>query len=91
MNVAFACKYNNNASKLKNQSLMDENFKSKKSIDKQYQKSKKSIDNQSIAPLKLTFMPATLRVDDFLQRNLFGETPPSIVDVTTREYPIIII
>uniref|UniRef100_A0A915KVV0 Helicase-associated domain-containing protein n=1 Tax=Romanomermis culicivorax TaxID=13658 RepID=A0A915KVV0_ROMCU len=35
-------------------------------------------------------MSATLRVDDFLQPNLFGQTPPPIVNVESRQYPVVV-
>ena len=44
--------------------------------------------NSSVHPLKLLIMSATLRIDDFVDNRRLFPTPPPVVNVPARQYPV---
>lgn len=42
----------------------------------------------SVKPLKLLIMSATLRIDDFTANRRLFPTPPPVVHVPARQYPV---
>ncbi|XP_011079618.1 ATP-dependent RNA helicase DEAH13 [Sesamum indicum] len=44
--------------------------------------------NNRIFPLKLVLMSATLRVEDFVSGGRIFRTPPPVIEVPTRQYPV---
>ncbi|GMG32887.1 unnamed protein product [Ambrosiozyma monospora] len=47
-----------------------------------------SKDGSNIKPLKLIIMSATLRVSDFSENKVLFDTPPPILKVDARQYPV---
>ncbi|KAL0435922.1 UNVERIFIED_CONTAM: ATP-dependent RNA helicase DEAH13 [Sesamum radiatum] len=46
------------------------------------------IQERQIFPLKLVLMSATLRVEDFVSGGRIFRTPPPVIEVPTRQYPV---
>ena len=44
--------------------------------------------NSNVHPLKLLIMSATLRIDDFVNNRRLFPTPPPVVNVPARQYPV---
>jgi ATP-dependent RNA helicase DHX37/DHR1 len=44
--------------------------------------------SNNIAPLKLVIMSATLRIEDFVNNGRLFSTPPPVVNVPARQYPV---
>ncbi|CAI5741355.1 unnamed protein product [Peronospora destructor] len=53
-------------------------------------KEEKEIAEKPIKPLKLVIMSATLRVEDFTQNHRLFPTPPPVLRVDARQYPVTI-
>ena len=47
-----------------------------------------ALTDESIKPLKLVIMSATLRVDDFAGNPRLFSPPPPVVNVKARQYPV---
>ncbi|KAI8391758.1 P-loop containing nucleoside triphosphate hydrolase protein [Radiomyces spectabilis] len=45
-------------------------------------------DRQKIKPLRVVIMSATLRVTDFTQNTTLFATPPPVINVNARQYPV---
>ncbi|KAI7868564.1 P-loop containing nucleoside triphosphate hydrolase protein [Spinellus fusiger] len=45
-------------------------------------------DRQKIKPLRVVIMSATLRVSDFTQNSSLFATPPPVINVNARQYPV---
>ncbi|CAI5756793.1 unnamed protein product [Candida verbasci] len=45
-------------------------------------------DSEKYKPLKLIIMSATLRVSDFSENHILFKTPPPIINVQARQYPV---
>jgi ATP-dependent RNA helicase DHX37/DHR1 len=48
----------------------------------------KAPNGQTITPLKLVIMSATLRVSDFTENSLLFKQPPPVINIKSRQYPV---
>jgi HrpA-like RNA helicase len=47
-------------------------------------------DEQAVTPLKLVIMSATLRVTDFVENVSLFPTPPPVIKVPARQFPVMV-